>query len=67
MYENTEKFVDMDFEQRVRQAAYHLWEDNGRPNGRETDYWFQALETLLRERGQAPGDRSPEPGDEPRH
>lgn len=50
MYENTEKFVDIDFEQRVRQAAYHLWEQDGRPDGRETDYWFQALQKLLSER-----------------
>jgi hypothetical protein len=50
MYEDTEKFVDIDFEQRVRQAAYHLWEDEGRPNGREKDYWFKALQKLLAER-----------------
>ncbi|HEY0034422.1 MAG TPA: DUF2934 domain-containing protein [Devosia sp.] len=52
MYEDTEKFVDLDFEQRVRQAAYHLWEDDGRPFGKETEYWFRALEQLLAERGQ---------------
>lgn len=50
MYENTEKFVDLDFEQKVRVAAYHLWEDEGRPEGRETDYWFRALATLLEKR-----------------
>jgi hypothetical protein len=54
MYEDTEKFVDMDFEQSVRKAAYHLWEDDGRPFGREKDYWFQALEKLLAERGHPP-------------
>lgn len=52
MYEDTEKFIDMDFEQSVRQAAYHLWEDDGRPDGKETDYWFRALEQLLAEREQ---------------
>ena len=51
MYEDTEKFVDLDFEQRVRQIAYHLWEDDGRPDGRETEYWFKALQQLLAERG----------------
>lgn len=50
MYEDTEKFVDLDFEQHVRQAAYHLWEQDGRPFGKETDYWFRALEQLLAER-----------------
>lgn len=59
MYENTEKFVDMDFEQRVRQTAYHLWEDDGRPNGRETDYWFRAMQQLLNERGSKTDDHSP--------
>ena len=50
MYEDTEKFVDLDFEQQVRQKAYHLWEDDGRPHGKETDYWFKALEQLLSQR-----------------
>jgi hypothetical protein len=52
MYENTEKFVDLDFEQQVRQAAYHLWENDGRPEGKETEYWFKALEQLLANRSQ---------------
>lgn len=52
MYEDTEKFVDLDFEQQVRQKAYHLWEDDGRPDGRETEYWFKALELMLAERSQ---------------
>lgn len=50
MYEDTERFVDIDFEQRVRQTAYHLWEDDGRPFGEETKYWFMALERLLEEK-----------------
>lgn len=50
MYENTEKFIDLDFEQSVRQAAYHLWEDDGRPEGREKEYWFRAMEQLLAKR-----------------
>ncbi|HEY8576176.1 MAG TPA: DUF2934 domain-containing protein [Devosia sp.] len=50
MYEDTEKFVDMDFEQKVRVTAYHLWENDGRPLGKETDYWFRAMQMLLDER-----------------
>lgn len=53
MYEDTEKFIDMDFEQHVRQAAYHLWEEDGRPDGKEKDYWFKALERLLADRSKA--------------
>lgn len=47
MYEDTEKFVDQAFEQSVRVEAYHLWEEAGKPEGREHDFWFQALEKLL--------------------
>lgn len=47
MYQDTEKFVDLDFERQVRQAAYHLWEEAGRPDGKEKDYWFQAMDKLL--------------------
>lgn len=47
MYQDTEKFVDLDFEQNVRRAAYHLWENDGRPDGREKEYWFKALEQQL--------------------
>lgn len=57
MYENTEKFVDLDFEQRVRQTAYHLWEDDGQPFGEERKYWFLALTQLLNEKAEA---RAPE-------
>lgn len=52
MYEDTEKFVDLDFEQKVRQAAYHLWEDDGRPLGDEKKYWFLALEQLVYQRAE---------------
>ncbi|RYH07572.1 MAG: DUF2934 domain-containing protein [Alphaproteobacteria bacterium] len=51
MYQDTEKFVDLDFEQKVRQTAYLLWEKDGRPFGRETDYWFQAIEQEMAARG----------------
>lgn len=37
------------FEQSVRATAYFLWEKEGRPEGREQDYWFQALEQCLRQ------------------
>lgn len=63
MYEDTEKFVDMDFEQSVRKAAYHLWEADGRPFGKEKDYWFRAIEKLMAERSHAqPSDTEPANG-----
>jgi len=31
-----------DFEERVRQRAYELWEASGCPQGFEANHWFQA-------------------------
>jgi len=41
---------DPAFEHAVRETAYFLWEQDGRAQGRETDYWYRALERTLRER-----------------
>lgn len=35
--------------ERLRQTAYFLWEQDGRPEGRAFDYWLKAKEKLLRE------------------
>lgn len=43
-------WTDPTFEQAVRDTAYFLWENDGRPAGYENDYWFRALEQCLRER-----------------
>lgn len=43
-------WVSLEFEEAVRETAYFLWESDGRPEGREQDYWFKALERCLRER-----------------
>ncbi|MBL8591993.1 MAG: hypothetical protein ABS35_21580 [Kaistia sp. SCN 65-12] len=53
MYQDTDKFVDLNFEQEVRQAAYLLWEKDGRPFGSEKQYWFKALEAQLAARDKA--------------
>mgnify|MGYP004708589635 CR=1 FL=1 len=34
---------------RLRQTAYFLWEQDGRPEGRAFHYWLRAKEALLRE------------------
>ena len=34
-------------EDRIRERAYHLWEADGRPEGREQEYWEQA-EAMVR-------------------
>ena len=33
-----------DQEQRIRERAYHLWESEGRLEGRDMDYWERARE-----------------------
>lgn len=44
------EFVDQDFDRRVRETAYFLWEHAGRPWGREKEFWFISLDRCLRER-----------------
>ena len=41
---------DYSFEQAVRETAYFLWEQDGKPSGREQEHWCCALEQHLRER-----------------
>jgi hypothetical protein len=33
-------------EQRVRERAYHLWETDGKPHGRDVEYWERARELI---------------------
>ena len=33
-----------EFEQRVRERAYFMWEAEGRPEGRDREYWERARE-----------------------
>ena len=33
-------------EERIRVRAYHLWEADGRPHGRETEFWERARELV---------------------
>lgn len=39
-----------DFNEAVRRTAYFLWEQDGRPPGREEHYWQLAREKHLRQR-----------------
>lgn len=45
---DNDRWVDPQFKQSVRDTAYFLWENDGRPEGREQEYWFSALERCLR-------------------
>jgi hypothetical protein len=34
--------IDPEREQRIRERAYHLWEADGKPHGRDVEYWERA-------------------------
>jgi len=51
--------------ERIRQTAYFMWEQDGRPEGKAMVYWLRAKEALIRQlaydrwlAGGAPPDRS---------
>jgi Protein of unknown function (DUF2934) len=50
--------IDPDREQRVRERAYHLWEADGKPHGRDVEYWERARELIGKEES-ADGDPDP--------
>ncbi len=36
-------------DERVRVRAYHLWEQDGRPHGKNDEYWSRALAEIQAE------------------
>lgn len=38
--------IDPEREQRIRERAYHLWEADGKPHGRDVEYWERARELI---------------------
>jgi hypothetical protein len=51
-------------EHRVRERAYHLWEADGKPHGRDVEYWERARELVSTEEsaanGKPPNEKSPD-------
>jgi hypothetical protein len=49
-------------EQEIQHAAYLLWVENGRPEGRDLEHWFAAKEMLCHRHGRdaRTGERAPE-------
>lgn len=41
--------MSVDVEQRIRDRAYAIWLDEGRPHGRDADHWLQAERAILTE------------------
>ncbi|PPQ36676.1 DUF2934 domain-containing protein [Rhodopila globiformis] len=55
-----------DREDRIRQRAYHLWEADGRPEGRDAEFWERAEELVGMEDSAGAGLLpNPETRDEP--
>ncbi|MBS7544743.1 DUF2934 domain-containing protein [Ancylobacter oerskovii] len=52
-------------EEHIRRRAHRLWEEEGRPEGRAEQHWFQAKEMLAVEEGEMPTSPVAEPSPEP--
>lgn len=37
---------EQDREARIRECAYHLWETNGKPYGRDVEFWQRARQIV---------------------
>jgi hypothetical protein len=53
-------------EARIRERAYHLWEEGGRPEGRDTEFWERAKELIGMEENADAG-LLPNPATHPTH
>lgn len=51
---------DAEREERIRRRAYHLWESEGKPEGRAVEYWERAAELVAMEDSGNPG-QTPNP------
>ncbi len=57
--------MDQDIERRIRERAYEIWEEEGRPHGREAQHWQQAASEMAdvqrenRETGRQAGKSAP--------
>ncbi|HYZ21105.1 MAG TPA: DUF2934 domain-containing protein [Rhodopila sp.] len=56
--------VDPEREQRVRERAYLLWEAEGKPHGRDVEFWERARELVAMEESAGSG-QLPNPQNEP--
>ena len=41
--------ADASIEELVRETAYFLWEQDGKPEGRDQEYWYRAQQRTQRE------------------
>jgi hypothetical protein len=62
--------MDSERERRIRELAYELWEQAGKPDGGAEEYWYEAERRLRDESSQGlreepAGFETAAPGDEP--
>jgi hypothetical protein len=53
------------FSDAVRDTAYFLWEEAGRPDNRADEFWYRALDIHFRSRAYQEWLRQGKPADEP--
>lgn len=58
--------MDQQREERIRQRAYRLWEDDGSPEGRADEYWSSAEAQIDAEGGEEPPSPTVEQSDKRR-
>jgi hypothetical protein len=49
--------MSADKERRIRERAYRIWEDEGKPSGREKEHWRRARREIEEEDGFISGDQ----------
>lgn len=55
MADNPLDIHDKTREERIRETAYHLWEEDGQPQGRDLEYWERARELVGMEESRGAG------------
>lgn len=47
--------MDQDVERRIRDRAHKIWEEEGRPEGRDVDHWLRAAQEIAAEEHEQSG------------
>lgn len=56
--------MDHDHQERIRQRAHEIWENEGRPEGRDADHWTQAEQELREQSAENPAGEQAQPAAE---
>jgi hypothetical protein len=47
--------MDKDKEQKIRERAYRIWQDEGRPKGKDAEHWERARQEIQEEANMTEG------------